>query len=107
MDSIHGFSFLLGAAIAWFIAKQLRKDARSSDDEWLIKDVSAPTDAEVEQALERYRSEMRKRNLNEFSSNDQLENDAAGSQYFRYMRIKRHRDTLRSNGWQQTKRSDS
>ena len=105
MDVIHGFTFLLGAAAAWFITRQSAKERKVSEDEWLIRDVSAPTDADIEHILERLRADMRLRNLNEFSSDTLLDKDAAGSQYLRHMRIKMLRDTLRSNGWTQT--SDS
>jgi hypothetical protein len=104
MDTIHGFSFLLGAAIAWFLTKQLKSEEKQKDDEWLLRDVSSPSQNQIDADLEKCRIDMEKRNLNGFSPRALLEKDAAGSNYLQYMRINHYRAILRSNGWEQTLR---
>lgn len=101
MELIHGFSFLLGAIVAWICSRKLGKSAVVGNEEWLLKEISSPTDEGIDEATEKCRIDMDRRKLSGFSPRATLEADPAGSNYLRYQRIKCLRAILKANGWQQ------
>ena len=76
-------------------------DETKKNEEWLIKDVSYPSQNQIDADLEKCRVEMEKRGLNGFSPRGLLEKDPAGSSYLQLMRINHYRGILRSNRWEQ------